>query len=387
VSVPWLRNRVLLALLAAGFAAAPSLSFLTVAANRLVSGAPIGLGTAMRSEGLLLLAPTALLAAGPFLPQRRAVHAVIAAAAACFFVLLVRLAGVEAASLMAGAPSTTRVSPGGAFWMLLFAAALALSDALRRLALPAWAGALIGAAVVAGLLMLLLSGALDALALTREYIARRELFDRALLRHATMVALALLPTVLLGVPLGILARRRPALAAWLFPFLNIVQTVPSIALFGLLLAPLSGLARLVPALAALGIGGVGLLPAVIALFLYALLPVVRDTAEGLAGVSRAAIEAGEGLGMTPRQLLWRVELPLALPVILSGFRIATLQAIGLAAVAALIGAGGLGAIMFQGLFADALDLVLLGVVPIVLLALAANALFEVGIVYLGRIPR
>jgi osmoprotectant transport system permease protein len=114
---------------------------------------------------------------------------------------------------------------------------------------------------------------------------------------------------------------------------------------------------------------------------------VRDTAEGLAGVSPAALEAGRGLGMTPRQLLWRVELPLALPVILSGLRIATLQAIGLAAVAALIGAGGLGAIMFQGLFADALELVLLGVVPIVLLALAADLLFELGIAYAGRLPR
>jgi osmoprotectant transport system permease protein len=91
--------------------------------------------------------------------------------------------------------------------------------------------------------------------------------------------------------------------------------------------------------------------------------------------------------MTPRQLLWRVELPLALPVILSGLRIATLQAIGLAAVAALIGAGGLGAIMFQGLFADALDLVLLGVLPIIVLALAVNALFDLGIVYAGRRPR
>lgn len=387
MSMAWLRNRVLFVLLVVALAAAASLAFLTVAPNRLVSGTAIGIGRVLRGEGLLLLAPGVLLAAGPFLPQRRAVHAAIAAAAACFLVLLVRLAGIEAAALSAGAPPMVRVSPGGAFWMLLFAAALALSDAVRRLALSVWAGALIGTAVVTALLVLLLSGALDALTLMREYTARRAVFDQALLRHAVMVALALLPTVLLGVPLGILARRRKGVAAWLFPVLNIVQTVPSIALFGLLLAPLSGLARLVPALAALGIGGIGLLPAVIALFLYALLPVVRDTAEGLAGVSRAAIEAGQGLGMTPRQLLWRIEMPLALPVILSGLRIATLQAIGLAAVAALIGAGGLGAIMFQGLFADALDLVLLGVVPIVLLALAVNALFEVGIVYLESVPR
>jgi osmoprotectant transport system permease protein len=381
------RNRVLLVLFLAGLAAVPSLGFLTVAANRLVSGVPVGLAVALRQSGEVLVFPAVLLASGPFLPSRRATHAVMALAAAAFLLLLVRLAGSEAALLAASAPPIARISLGGGFWLLLLVASLALSDALRRLALPVWATALLGAAICGALALLLLSGALDALAILREYAARRSAFAAALLRHALMVALALLPTVLAGVPLGIWAQRRPGLAGWLFPLLNIVQTIPSIALFGLLLAPLSELARLFPALAALGIGGVGLLPAVIALFLYTLLPVVRDTAEGLAGVSPAALEAGRGLGMTPGQLLRRVELPLALPVILSGLRIATLQAIGLAAVAALIGAGGLGAIMFQGLFADALDLVLLGVVPIVVLALAVDLVFELGIAYVGRLPQ
>lgn len=381
------RNRVQLLLLLAGLAAGPSFAFLALAPNRLASGAPIALGTALRGGGYAVLAPAVLLALGPFLPQRRATHAVIAAAAAAFMLLLLRLAGSEAAQLAAAASPIARISLGGAFWALLLAAALALSDAARRLALPISAGVLLGAALSGALALLGLSGSLDALAILREYAARRGAFADAVLRHLVLVALALLPTVLLGLPLGILARRRRGLAAWLFPLLNIVQTIPSIALFGLLLAPLSGLAQLFPALAALGLGGVGLLPAVIALFLYALLPVVRATAEGLAGVSPAAREAGQGLGMTPRQLLWRVELPLALPVILSGLRVATLQAIGLAAVAALIGAGGLGAIMFQGLFADALDLVLLGVLPIVALALVADALFELGAAGAGRMRR
>lgn len=376
------RNRVLLVLLLAGLLAAPSLAFLTLAPNRLVSGAPIGLGAALHGEALILLLPAVLLAFGVFLPQRPTLHAITAAAAAGFLLLLVRLAGSEAALLAQTAPPVARISLGGAFWVLLIVAALALSDALRRLALPAPAGVLLGAVVVGALILLLLSGALDSLAILREYAARRAAFAAAILRHAAMVALALLPTVLLGLPLGVLARRREALAAWLFPLLNVVQTIPSIALFGLLLAPLSGLAGHFPALARLGIGGVGVLPAVIALILYALLPVTRNTSEGLAGISPAALEAGRGLGMTPRQLLWRVELPLALPAILSGLRIAALQTIGLAAVAALIGAGGLGAIMFQGLFADALDLVLLGVLPIILMALAANALFDLG---LGRL--
>jgi osmoprotectant transport system permease protein len=150
--------------------------------------------------------------------------------------------------------------------------------------------------------------------------------------------------------------------------------------------PLAALAAAFPGLAGIGIGGVGLAPAVIALILYALLPIVRNTAAGLASVSPVAIEAASGLGMTPRQVFWRIEAPLALPVFLSGLRIATIQTVGLAAVAALIGAGGLGALMFQGLFADALDLVLLGVVPIVLLACAIDALFKLAIAYAARRP-
>jgi osmoprotectant transport system permease protein len=381
------RNRVLLVLVLAGLLAAPSLAFLTLAPNRLVSGAAIGLGAALQGRALILLVPGVLLALGAVLPQRPLLLGVTAAAAACFLLLLVGLAGGAAAALAQAAPPVARISLGGAFWVLLAAAALALNDAVRRLAWPAPARALLGAAMVGALGLLLLSGALDSLAIFREYAARRALFAAAIVRHVAMVALALLPTLLLGVPLGVLARRRAALAAWLFPLLNIVQTIPSIALFGLLLAPLSALAGLFPALAQLGLGGVGILPAVIALVLYALLPVTRNTTEGLAGVSPAALEAGLGLGMTPRQLLWRVELPLALPVILSGLRIATLQTIGLAAVAALIGAGGLGAIMFQGLFADALDLVLLGVLPIILLALTANALFDLVLGRLNRVPR
>lgn len=381
------RNRILLVLVVTGLLASSSLAFLTVAPNRLVSGVPIGFGRVLHGWSLVVLVPGFVLALGAFLPQRPVLQAGIAAAAAGFLLLLLGLAGSAAALLAQTAPPVARISLGGAFWVLLVAAGLALSDALRRLALPRWVRALAAAALLGAVGLMLLSGTLDALAIHREYAARRPMLAAAILRHVAMVVLALLPATLLGVPMGVLAHRRPGVSASLFPLLNIVQTIPSIALFGLLLAPLSGLAGLFPALARLGLGGVGILPAVIALVLYALLPVTRNTAEGLAAVSPAALEAGRGLGMTQPQLFWRVELPLALPMILSGLRIATLQAIGLAAVAALIGAGGLGAIMFQGLFADALDLVLLGVLPIALLALAANALFDLGIGHLRRVPR
>jgi osmoprotectant transport system permease protein len=216
------------------------------------------------------------------------------------------------------------------------------------------------------------TGALDQLAIAKEFAARRTALADALLRHVLIVAAALMPTVALGLPLGVLAQRHRRLRAALFPALNLVQTIPSIALFGLLIAPLSALAARIPALGAHGIGGVGVAPAVIALILYSLLPIVRDTVEGIESVSPAAIDAARGIGMTRGQIFGRIILPLAFPVFLSGFRIAAVQAVGLAAVAALIGAGGLGAILFEGLFADALDLVLLGAVPVILLALALD---------------
>ena len=168
--------------------------------------------------------------------------------------------------------------------------------------------------------------------------------------------------------------------------LNFVQTIPSIALFGILMAPLAALAAAVPLAAALGIRGIGTAPAMIALFLYSLLPVVANTVVGLGRVSPAAVEAARGMGMTRWQILRGVELPLALPVILTGIRIVLVQNIGLVAVAALIGAGGLGAFVFQGIGQTAIDLVLLGAIPTVALAFSAAVLLDALVEAMNRRP-
>ena len=125
------------------------------------------------------------------------------------------------------------------------------------------------------------------------------------------------------------------------------------------------------------LSGIGLAPAVIALVLYSLLPVVRSTVAGLAQVPLPVVEAATGMGLTRGQVFRKVELPIALPVFLSGLRIAAVQAVGLAVVAALIGAGGLGALVFQGLASGALDLVLLGVIPVIALAVVVDAVFRI----------
>jgi osmoprotectant transport system permease protein len=379
-----IRDRVALVLCAAGVFACFALAFVTHAPNRLVSGQAVSLLDAVAGVRVLALLPGLILLAAPFLPQTRATDAAMAVAASTFLVALWWLAGAHAAVLAETAPPAARTSLGAGFWVLAACAALALIDAVQRLDLAPVSGLVVGAAMAAAIAVLGASGALDQLSIVKEYAGRREVIAGAVARHIVIVLAALLPTVALGVPLGVLAYRRGAVASATFPILNIVQTIPSIALFAILMSPLSGLAALFPGLAALGISGIGLAPAVVALIAYSLLPIVRNVVEGLAGVSPAAVEAARGVGMTPGQIFWRVQLPLALPVFLSGLRITTVQAIGLTAVAALIGAGGLGSVMFQGLFANALDLTMLGAVPVILLAVTADALLRLLAAYAER---
>ncbi|NBX22371.1 MAG: ABC transporter permease, partial [Betaproteobacteria bacterium] len=219
-------------------------------------------------------------------------------------------------------------------------------------------------------------GAGQDLSIAKEYANHSDVFGPAILRHLQIVLLAIAPAVAIGVPLAWRMSRARGLRETLFPVLNVIQTIPSIALFGLLMAPLAWLAAQAPALGILGISGVGLAPAVLALLLYALLPIVRSALAGLGQVPEATVTAAHAMGMTPRQVLWHVELPLALPVLLIGLRTAVVQTTGLAAVTALVGAGGLGSIMFDGLFSAANELVMLGVIPIVLLAVLADSFFK-----------
>jgi len=369
-----IRNRVLLVLGAAALAGVLALPILTHAPNRLLSGQPIRALDLAGPWGPVAVAIALLLLAGALAPPRRPVLVAQLVAGIAIAVGLVWLAGLQAGLLAAAARPSARTSLGAGFWALALAALLAAADAARRLKLgpPArLAAALLLAVPVAALIA---GGAVDQLSLMKEYGQQRGVFGPQVLRHLLLVGTALVPTLLIGVPLGIAAHRSAAARGPIFSILGIIQTIPSIALFGLLIAPLSALSAALPWL---GVSGIGPTPAVIALCLYSLLPIARNTAAGLDQVDGGVVDAARGIGMTKAQIFRRVEVPLALPVFLSGLRITLIQAIGLAAVAALIGAGGLGAIMFQGLFANALDLVLLGALPIILMAVAVDALFRI----------
>lgn len=181
--------------------------------------------------------------------------------------------------------------------------------------------------------------------------------------HLWLVGISMLLAILIGVPLGILLTRRPKWKAFVLGSTNVVQTIPSLALFGLLL-PLPWLGARADRLA------------IIALALYALLPVVRNTYVGISGIDAPVREAAIAMGLTSGQLLWHVELPLALPVMLAGIRVAAVITIGVATIAAAIGAGGLGEFIFRGIAMVDNGVILAGAIPAALMALAADLLLS-----------
>lgn len=362
---------VIAALLAYGALVAP---FALFRANRIVPGEarsilealPAGPGSALLV--FILLAVTVVLVRTPTV-----LRLVLGLAA---ILLLALMIGFAAGHLSPPENTYARVSPASGFWLLGFAFALLTADALARLKLSPYARIGLLAAVAGVAAMLLMSGAWNGLSLLKEYSSRAETFWLEAGRHVVLALGSLFAATLVGLPLGVLCHRVEALRAGVLNVLNIIQTVPSIALFGLLIAPLGWIAVHVPGASAIGIRGIGAAPAFVALFLYSLLPVVANTVVGLAGVPRDANDAARGIGMTDRQRLFGVELPLAFPVILTGIRIVLVQNIGLATIAALIGGGGFGVFVFQGIGQTAMDLVLLGAVPTVALAFAAATVLD-----------
>ncbi|CAK7257843.1 MULTISPECIES: ABC transporter permease [unclassified Shinella] len=372
---------VIAALLAYGAFLAPFANF---RANRIVPGEARGILEALPAGLGATLLGFAVIAIVVVVLKTPTVFRLLLGLAA--LLALAILVGLSARHLTPSENTYARVSPASGFWLLSFAFALLTADALARLRLSPLARVALLAAVAAAAAGLLMSGAWDGLSILKEYGSRADSFWLEAGRHVVLALGSLVAATLVGLPLGILCHRVEALRAGVLNVLNIIQTIPSIALFGLLIAPLGWIAVHVPGAAALGIRGIGAAPAFIALFLYSLLPVVANTVVGLAGVPRDANDAARGIGMTDGQRLFRVELPLAFPVILTGIRIVLVQNIGLATIAALIGGGGFGVFVFQGIGQTAMDLVLLGAVPTVALAFAAAIVLDAATELSNRKP-
>ncbi len=329
-------------------------------ANRIVSGAPEPLSSAGTAGWLLLaLAVAAFGLSVAFRPAWRGRGILILGAG--LVALMPWALGFAAVSLLIGAGSPARVSIGSGAWLVMLGGAIIWFAGARGLGRsrlkPVLAVAVIGLWVSSAVF-----GGVPELSLAREYAVQSTRFWGLVREHLMLSGLGLAFGTLIGVPLGALASRNNLVRSATLSVVGVIQTVPSLALLGLLVFPL----------AAVGLPGIGTLPATIALTLYALLPIVRNTYVGLAGVDEGALDAGRGMGMSKAQLLLRVEAPLALPLVLEGVRAAAVLVIGIAAVTAFVGAGGLGILVFQGWGQQADDLTLLGALPMVALALFAD---------------
>ncbi|WP_273771304.1 ABC transporter permease [Brucella intermedia] len=353
------------------------LPFANFRANRIVQGEPRHVFDALPTE--LALALAAIVAGGLLIGLVRSNNWLrLVAALLCLATVLAAI-GLAAKYLSPEGNNYARVSPASGFWLLFFASALYVADGLVRLRAGPFLR--VGLLVVAGLLLALLlsSGLWDSISFMKEYQGRADSFWNEAQRHIALALGSLLAATIVGIPLGLVCHRVPKLRAFVLNSLNIVQTIPSMALFGILIAPLSWVATQFPWVGALGIRGIGAAPAFVALFLYSLLPIVANTVAGLAQVPEPVTDAARGMGMTRLQRLFKTEFPLAFPVILTGIRIVMVQNIGLTTIAALIGGGGFGTFVFQGIGQTAMDLVLLGALPTVLLAFAAAVILDAAI--------
>jgi osmoprotectant transport system permease protein len=349
--------------------------WLTLKPNRIATGTGLNLWQGFDWTGAVVIIALWVLSFGLSLAGKKRLQALSLGIIANVIIIASFLfAGLSATRLLEQeAAAFARVSLGAGFWVTLagayvviFGARHTVGDSRLWKHVITWTG-------LSVTVLLLLAGWLNSLSVMQEFLGHEERFLQELLQHVFLFGGSVVIGTIIGVSLGIWATRSRRAEKPVFYFSNITQTIPSLALFGLLIAPLSALSFSFPVLRDIGIRGVGPAPAFIALVIYSLLPIVRNTYVSLRQVDPAVIDAGLGMGMSRRQVFRKVEIPLATPIVLEGVRIASVQSVGLAAVAALIGAGGLGWFIFRGVGQAASDLIFLGAIPIIILALVVDA--------------
>lgn len=360
---------------ALGLGTSLGMPFAVLRSSRIQTGEQIGLFGALEPGQAVALLTLWLALAALSLRDGRARRwaAARGLAASAVIVVIAALSGAAATQLGATAGPFARVSVGSGAWAAVAAAYAVVLSARRETGAGGILSGGIALAAPLGVAGLLASGALDGMGMMREYADQGPRFWAEAAGHLTLAAAGAGTAVLLGAALGVLAFRSQRAAKPIFAVAGVVQTVPGLAMIGILVAPLAALSQALPWLRSVGFGGLGWAPVVIALALYGLLPVVRNTYAGLRGAPPETVEAGRGMGMTPWQTLVHVRLPFAAPVISSGVRTAGVQAVGNATLGAFAAAGTLGLFVFGGLAQQATDLIMVGSITIVVLAVLADA--------------
>jgi osmoprotectant transport system permease protein len=291
-------------------------------------------------------------------------------------IVMLVMTGLAAGHLLEGRDAAARVSLGAGFWITAAGAYVSVFAARHRLEnRPVWKNIVSWSGLIV-FIVLLVTGWMNNLSVMQEYTGYEDRFRQEVVNHIRLFGFSVIAGTIIGVPLGIWATRNRLAEKPILFVSGIVQTIPSLALFGFLIPPLSALSFAFPVLRDIGIRGIGDTPAIIALTIYSLLPIVRNTYTGIRRVDPSAVDAGLGMGMSRWQVFRKIEAPLAAPLIMEGVRTASVQAVGLATVAALIGAGGLGWFVFRGIGQAAPDLIILGALPIIFLALIVDGVMR-----------
>jgi len=358
------------------------LPFLGTRENRVSAEQALGLTTiGFAAIGILLIAPALVILSIRFTDERiRRRYRTLSGTVGLISTVIV-LAHFGA-PLVSELGPYARFSPSGGFYLYVTASVLVflLHPKLNRF------DYLSIAVVILCILGYWLGGYLTQLGMVQEARSFGSRLGREVVDHLRITGISIGISTLLGFPLALASYQHPSIRKSVFPVLNILQTIPAIALFGLLIAPLAALSRAVPQLRQLGIQGIGNTPAIIALSLYALYPIIRYSFTAFSEIDDQVIQAGSGIGMNRRQVWTMVRLPLAAPGILHGIRVALVQTIGNATLAKLIGGGGLGVLVFEGLGQASVDMVLLGMLLIIGLTVAADAVAHLCITILTPVP-
>lgn len=340
--------------------------------NRIVDGTAETAIGAFGFTGWLIVALWVATGALALVSPGRVLGIVRALVVTAAITLAFAAAGGAAAEFAASSGAVARTSLGGSFYVGLFGVFLSLYAAAADTPHPA-GRALVWLAPLVAIAALAASGVLAELGIVREWLMTRDTFTREFRRHLSYALSATIGATLLGVPLGVLSARNRRAETVVMGTLNLGQVFPALAFVGIMMPVLGALGANVRPLGAIGVSGIGWAPVTIVLLVYALFPVTRNTLVAIRQLDPAVLDSARGMGMGRGRLLAEIELPLAFPVVLAGIRIALVQSTAGAIVAAFVGGGGLGAIMFFGLEQTSMDLVLVGVVPIVALALAFDA--------------
>lgn len=363
------------------FLALAFLKIVEVKPNRIAGGEKYTAYALIGFPVLILLGGFVAMAVVSLSPSRRkSLMSIICGA--LLFVLLMFLMGRKAEALSEGSPAI-RVSLSMGFYIVLVMLYLLFGHAIKGKDRTSRIIKMIAALVITAVIVMIYMGSFDTFSIMKEYQIKRNQFIGSVRTHLFLSLGSVLAGALIAIPLGYLAYRKKNLERAVMVPLSIVETIPSLSLFGILLVPLAGLGR-ISFFRSLGISGIGWAPAFVALTLYTLLPIGRNTLVGFISVSRDVIEAAMGMGMNKSQIFRKIEFPLALPIIITGVRIALVQTIGGAVLAGLVGGGGLGTFVFLGLGEGSPDLVLLGVIPIIFLTLTMDGILKSVIQRIGR---